>query len=106
MKGETLSIRLEPTALSVALCRVFVGDVLAIFGVPDRHVDDIRIVVSDIATTLVEAGVGIEIEASIGDGLMSLEGNWMTEVPESAPLLLGDSMTIEDQRWVIRLHAA
>lgn len=106
MNGETLSLRLQPTPTSVAVCRVFVGDVLAVFGAPDREVEDIRIVVSDIATGLVEAGALIEIGASIGDGEMALEGNCVTELPQTARLLLSDLMTIGDRRWVVNLQSA
>jgi hypothetical protein len=106
LTGETLSIRLDPTSTSVALCRVFVGGVLGVAGAPDRDVDDVRIAVSDIATALVEAGSEIEIHARITDGEVSFEGNRAGHVPEAGALLLGDRMTLGDARWVIRVLAA
>ncbi len=106
MTGESLSIRLDPAPDSVALCRVFVGGVLGVVGVPDQDVEDVRVAVSDFATGLVEAGVDIEIGARVAPGEVLLEGNFVGPVPEAGTLLLGGRMNLGDERWVITLQGA
>jgi hypothetical protein len=103
---ETLSIRLDPDPHSVALTRVFVSNVLSLFGASDQDVEDVRIAVSDIASGLVEGGAPIEIEATITDDEAWLAGNSVPGSEGAGPLLLGSRMTLGAGDWTIRVGLA
>lgn len=96
-----MSIRLEPTPASVGMARIFVSSVLTVAGVSDRIVQDALIFVSDVATVLVGEQKPIDLDATLVDGSVSVEGNSPDMIPEAGAALLGDSLVVADGRWTL-----
>lgn len=88
----------------MALVRVFLGNVLAVYGADDVDVSDVKIAVSDLVTGLVEAGTPIEVEAKIAETKLLLTGNLAGPPPSAGGLLLGSRLELGETHWAIRLH--
>lgn len=94
-------MRADPKPRSVALARVFVGNVLSAFGAEEPETEDVKVVVSDLVTGLVDAGRPIEISAVFNGGGLQLSGNLATSAA-SAPLL-GSRLDLGEGHWQINL---
>ncbi len=105
MSSDTLAIRASPDPGSVALVRVFVGNVLAVFGVEQQEVDDVKVAVSDLVSGLVEAGIPIEVNAHMDTTALILTGNLAARPPAAGALLLGSRLNVGEGHWTIDLHA-
>lgn len=102
MTPASLSILVDPEPQAAALSRVFVRNVLHMFGAPELDVEDVQMAVSDIVSGLIEAGTPIEIRATIEGDRAVIEGN-APAVPGAGPLLLGIRMLAGEGRWKITL---
>ena len=98
-----MTIRADPDPKSVALVRVFVGNVLAVFGADELDVNDVKVAVSDIVSGLVEAGRPIEIEARVAESELRLTGNLAAPPPPAGVLLLGSRLDVGEGHWTIKL---
>jgi hypothetical protein len=105
LSPDTLSMRADPDPRSVALARVFVGNVLSAFGSDEDEAQDVKVVVSDLATGLVEAGRPIEISASFSRRELRLSGNMATGASAVSAPLLGSRLDMGEGHWTIDLSA-
>jgi hypothetical protein len=94
-------VRLGPVPEAAAMARIFAAE--ASIGASDQEVEDLRIFVSDIATSLIEEGSEVLIEARLTDQGRVLTGNCPTRLPATGHQLFGDRLAFEDGQWQIRL---
>lgn len=101
---DRLRLVLPPATTSPRLARLFVAQTLDTLGVEERTLDDLRVVVSDIATTLVRAGrqIEIEVEVEADSGHVVVGGNRVDRGDPPARLL-GDALTEGGMGWQVRL---
>jgi hypothetical protein len=88
----------------VALVRVFVGNVLSVFGADQVEAEDVKVAVSDLVSALVEAGTPMEVEAEINGAQLTLTGNLAGPPPAAGALLLGSRLEVGEEQWTINLR--
>lgn len=104
MRLEPVEIRLSPAPQGPALARTFVTELMTHSGVDPDQVENVRIVVSDLTTALLETRQPVRLHARISDDEIMFRGTCPTELPATGALLLGGAMTVEDGEWAIRLR--
>ena len=103
MSVDPIEVRLATTPQAPALARTFVTELMAHSGVDADQMDNVRIVVSDIATALIETSQPVNLSADLADDAITFRGKCPIELPSTGGLLLGQAMTVENGEWAIRL---
>ncbi|MGZ8786323.1 MAG: ATP-binding protein [Acidimicrobiia bacterium] len=108
-----LSLRIAGDPDHLATARSFAGSIARVLGLDERHRQDIRLAVSELATVLIRSGVSevrFVAEADDNKPLLRLQTNGsMPSIPsETSGLLtaIGNAVWSTEQPWVIRLGGA